>query len=219
MRIVAALGGNALLRNGEALTAQNQRRNVRTAAEALAPIAREHALIVTHGNGPQVGFILRRSELAYEAGELHFVPLKNCVADTQGAIGYQICQTLDNELRRRGINKTVAALVTQTVVDDSDPEAELAETEGPEDLFADEAEDYIDLAAELEEELAAEETVVEVTGTQRLEPRDRVLDQQRMFGNGIGKIPSGLSVPAGYESQAMCDILDLDIYRCGVEEV
>jgi carbamate kinase len=75
-------------------------------------------VVITHGNGPQVGFILLRSELAKEV--LHQVPLDTCGADTQGAIGYQIAQTLSNELRRDGIDKEVVAVVTQVVVDAAD---------------------------------------------------------------------------------------------------
>ena len=76
-------------------------------------------IVVGHGNGPQVGFILRRSELA--AHELHELPLDVCGADTQGAIGYALVQNLQNELRKRGINRPVAAMVTQTEVAGDDP--------------------------------------------------------------------------------------------------
>ena len=76
-------------------------------------------VVVTHGNGPQVGFILRRSELA--AKELHMVPLDSCVADTQGAIGYHIQLALHNEFKRRGIGKMAASVVTQCLVDREDP--------------------------------------------------------------------------------------------------
>ena len=76
-------------------------------------------MVITHGNGPQVGFILLRSEMAKEV--LHQVPLDTCGADTQGAIGYQIAQTLGNELRRDGVDRQVVAVVTQVVVDSTDP--------------------------------------------------------------------------------------------------
>ena len=82
-------------------------------------VAEGYRVVITHGNGPQVGFILLRSEMAKEV--LHQVPLDTCGADTQGAIGYQLSQTLDNELRRRGLSKSVAAVVTQVVVDGTDP--------------------------------------------------------------------------------------------------
>jgi carbamate kinase len=76
-------------------------------------------LVVTHGNGPQVGFILRRSELA--AQELHMVPLDSCVADTQGALGYHLQRAMRNEFKRRGVNRTPATVVTQVLVDRADP--------------------------------------------------------------------------------------------------
>jgi carbamate kinase len=79
-------------------------------------------LVVTHGNGPQVGFILRRSELA--APELHMVPLDSCVADTQGALGYQLQRAMHNEFRRRGVARTAVTVVTQVLVDRNDPQLE-----------------------------------------------------------------------------------------------
>jgi carbamate kinase len=75
--------------------------------------------VVTHGNGPQVGFILRRSEIA--APELHMVPLDSCVADTQGALGYQLQRAMHNEFRRRGVARTAVTVVTQVLVDKNDP--------------------------------------------------------------------------------------------------
>jgi hypothetical protein len=74
---------------------------------------------VTHGNGPQVGFVLLRSELARDV--IHQVPLANCVADTQGSIGMQLAQSLQNEFLRQGMEQAVVALVTQSVVDEQDP--------------------------------------------------------------------------------------------------
>jgi carbamate kinase len=82
-------------------------------------VERGHRVVVTHGNGPQVGFIIRRSELARH--ELHPVPLDSCDADTQGAIGYMIQQSLENEFVRRGIRKSAVALVTQVEVDAASP--------------------------------------------------------------------------------------------------
>lgn len=78
-----------------------------------------YRVVVTHGNGPQVGFILLRSELARDV--IHQVPLANCVADTQGAIGFQIAQCLQNEFIRQGVKTPVASIVTQVVVDPDDP--------------------------------------------------------------------------------------------------
>ena len=90
-----------------------------TCAHIASMIEHGWNVVVGHGNGPQVGFILRRSELA--AHELHEVPLDVCGADTQGAIGYALAQNLRNELRRRGIDRPVAAVVTQTEVAGDDP--------------------------------------------------------------------------------------------------
>jgi carbamate kinase len=89
-------------------------------AANIAPIVNDgYRVVVTHGNGPQVGFILLRSELAKEA--LHQVPLANCVADTQGSIGMQIAQSLQNAFRQQGREQQVVAIVTQVVVDPEDP--------------------------------------------------------------------------------------------------
>ena len=115
MRIVVALGGNALLRNGEALTAENQRHNIRIAAEALAPVAREHELIVSHGNGPQVG-LLALQGAAYSKSEAY--PLDVLDAETEGMIGYLIEQELINLLPA---DRPCASLLTQIEVDPKDP--------------------------------------------------------------------------------------------------
>ena len=115
MRIVIALGGNALLRRGEPLTADNQRRNIRTAAEALAPIAREHELVISHGNGPQVG-LLALQNAAYKADETY--PLDILDAETEGMIGYLIEQELSNLLPA---DSHCATLLTQIEVDPNDP--------------------------------------------------------------------------------------------------
>ena len=115
MRVVIALGGNALLHRGEALTAENQRRNVRIAAEALAPIAQEHDLVVSHGNGPQVG-LLALQGAAYKPEETF--PLDVLDAETEGMIGYLIEQELINVLPA---GRRCAALLTQIEVDPDDP--------------------------------------------------------------------------------------------------
>jgi carbamate kinase len=78
-------------------------------------------VVITHGNGPQVGFILRRSEIAAEVAGMHHVPLVSCVADTQGAMGYQIQQAMDNEFRMRRIKKSAVTVVTQVIVGAADP--------------------------------------------------------------------------------------------------
>jgi carbamate kinase len=118
--VIIAIGGNSLIKDSQHMTVYDQYKAAGETSEHIAGIVAEgYRVVITHGNGPQVGFILLRSEMAKEV--LHQVPLDTCGADTQGAIGYQIAQTLSNELRRRGIRKTVAAVVTQTVVDKNDP--------------------------------------------------------------------------------------------------
>lgn len=121
-RVVIAIGGNALIKDEGHHEVHDQLRSAQETAAFIADfIALGYDVVLTHGNGPQVGFILRRSELAFEAGELHFVPLKNCVADTQGAIGYQLQESLHNALRKRNISRTAATLVTMVEVDEDDP--------------------------------------------------------------------------------------------------
>jgi len=116
MLVVAALGGNALLKRGEPLTAQAQRANVKRAAEALAALVRAgHRLVVTHGNGPQVG-LLALQGASYKPDEAY--PLDVLGAETEGMIGYMIEQELENAL---GHDQPVATLLTQVVVDRRDP--------------------------------------------------------------------------------------------------
>ena len=116
MLVVIALGGNALLRRDQGLTAENQRENSRIAARALAEVARAgHDLVVTHGNGPQVG-LLALQGLAYKPDETY--PLDMMGAETEGMIGYLIEQELENALDH---DRTVASLLTQVRVDPGDP--------------------------------------------------------------------------------------------------
>jgi carbamate kinase len=116
MLIVAALGGNALLKRGEPLTAEAQRTNVRTAAKSLAELVRAgHQLVITHGNGPQVG-LLALQGAAYKPEEAY--PLDVLGAETGGMIGYMIEQEMENAL---GHDRPVATLLTQVVVDRDDP--------------------------------------------------------------------------------------------------
>ncbi|MDZ7709835.1 MAG: carbamate kinase [Roseovarius sp.] len=116
MLVVIALGGNALLRRDQSLTAENQRENARIAARALAEVARAgHDLVVTHGNGPQVG-LLALQGLAYKPDETY--PLDMMGAETEGMIGYLIEQELENALNH---DRTVASLLTQVRVDPDDP--------------------------------------------------------------------------------------------------
>ncbi|MBK8026373.1 MAG: carbamate kinase [Chloroflexi bacterium] len=115
-----AIGGNSLIEDPKHPEVSNQWEAVRVTCQHVANmIAEGWSVIITHGNGPQVGYILRRSELAAE--QVHTVPLDLIVADTQGSIGYMIQQSLDNALRRLGINRTVLTVVTQVRVDPSDP--------------------------------------------------------------------------------------------------
>jgi carbamate kinase len=121
-RVVIAIGGNSLIKDDRHVEIDDQLHSVQETAAFIADfIGLGYEVVLTHGNGPQVGFILRRSELAFEAGELHFVPLKNCVADTQGAIGYQIQESLHNAFRARGLHKEAVTLVTMVEVDPADP--------------------------------------------------------------------------------------------------
>src|SRR6478609_7007580 len=115
MRIVVALGGNALLRRGQPMTAENQRENVRVAAEQLAPVAAQHELVISHGNGPQVG-LLSLQAAAYE--EVEAYPLDVLGAQTEGMIGYLIEQELGNLLP---FEKPFASILTMVEVDPDDP--------------------------------------------------------------------------------------------------
>lgn len=117
---VVAVGGNALIVDKQHEDVDSQVSAVEQTCKHIADMIEQGwNVIVTHGNGPQVGFILRRNELA--AGEVHQTPLDVIGADTQGAIGYMIARSLDNEFKHRGIRRSVAAVVTQVVVDRHDP--------------------------------------------------------------------------------------------------
>lgn len=117
---VVALGGNVLVRDAAHESIPDQYDTVQTVVPHLVDLVADGwRLVITHGNGPQVGFILRRSELAIH--EVAPVPLDYVVGDTQGAIGYMFCKALANELRRRAMPTPVVAVVTQTVVDAADP--------------------------------------------------------------------------------------------------
>jgi carbamate kinase len=115
MRIVVALGGNALLKRGEAMTAENQRANVRVAAEALAPLVAGNELLISHGNGPQVGLLALQAD-AYK--EVEAFPLDVLGAQTEGMIGYMIEQELGNLLP---YEQPLATLLTMVQVDPKDP--------------------------------------------------------------------------------------------------
>ena len=117
--IVIAIGGNSLIKDAQHMSVPDQYAAVvKTVRHITDLLERGYHIVITHGNGPQVGFILLRSE--HSRGILHQVPLDSIVADTQGALGYQIQQALENEFRRRGLKKSVATVVTQTLVDGND---------------------------------------------------------------------------------------------------
>lgn len=117
---VIAIGGNSLIKDNQKMTVVDQYAAAgETSHHIAALVAAGYRVVVTHGNGPQVGFILLRSDLAKNV--LHQVPLESCVADTQGAIGYQVGQTLANELRRQNLHKPVVTVVTQVLVAPDDP--------------------------------------------------------------------------------------------------
>lgn len=117
--IVVALGGNAVTREGETGDIPAQfHRTARTVKGLVQLIVNGHRMIITHGNGPQVGQILRRVEIASK--EVYPLPLDICVADSQGGMGYMIAQCLSNELRVRGVTKRVISVITTVLVDGQD---------------------------------------------------------------------------------------------------
>ena len=119
-RLVIAIGGNSLIPDGDHQSVQDQYAAAAETGDHIAGLVEQGwEVAISHGNGPQVGFILRRSELA--SNELHEIPLDYCGADTQGAIGYMLQQNLVNDFRQRGIDKSVVTVVTQVEVDASDP--------------------------------------------------------------------------------------------------
>jgi carbamate kinase len=118
--LVIAVGGNALIEDPHHVSVPAQYLAARHAAQSLGGlIAAGNNLAIVHGNGPQVGFILRRAELA--RGVMHEVPLDSCVADTQGALGYNLQMALGNEINARGLKRSAATVVTQVLVDKKDP--------------------------------------------------------------------------------------------------
>ena len=118
--VLVALGGNAILKYKEEGTAEEQLRNVRTSCRTLARLIKEdYHIAITHGNGPQVGDILLRNEMAKEA--LPPMPLDFCGAESQGMIGYMLQQCLMNELRQVGAERPVMTVLTQTLVARDDP--------------------------------------------------------------------------------------------------
>jgi carbamate kinase len=119
---VIAIGGNSLIKDSKHQSVEDQYEAARESCLHIADmIEAGYEVVIGHGNGPQVGFILRRSEIAAKVEGMHEIPLDVCGADSQGAIGYALQQNLQNELCRRGVNKPVATVVTQTLVDRNDP--------------------------------------------------------------------------------------------------
>ncbi len=118
--IVIAIGGNSLIEDTQHVTVKAQYEAARkTAVHIVRLVEAGHRVVIAHGNGPQVGFVLLRAELSKST--LHAVPLDSCVADTQGAIGYQLQMALHNEFTKVGLTPQVATVVTQVEVDSTDP--------------------------------------------------------------------------------------------------
>ena len=118
-RVVLALGGNALQKNGEA-TAEAQKKIAESVGEAIATLADKYEIIVAHGNGPQVGNILIHEESA-ATDKAPAMPLETAVAMSQGQIGYWLSQAIENAFRKNGKKTSVATVITQVVVDQKDP--------------------------------------------------------------------------------------------------
>jgi len=119
---VVAIGGNSLIIDKNHQTVEDQYLAAKETTYHIADmIEAGWDVAIGHGNGPQVGFILRRSEIAHKVEGMHEIPLDVCGADSQGAIGYALQQTLQNELYKRGIQKPVATVITQVLVDKNDP--------------------------------------------------------------------------------------------------
>ena len=118
---VIAIGGNSLIKDAAHQSVEDQEVALRETAHHIADMVEQGwDIAIGHGNGPQVGFILRRSEIAAKVEGMHEVPLDVCGADSQGAIGYELQQALQNELYHRGIKKRCATIITQVLVDQND---------------------------------------------------------------------------------------------------
>ena len=118
--LVVAIGGNSLIKDPQHMSVPDQYRALGETSRNIAGIIKDGwHVAIGHGNGPQVGFIMRRSELA--RGELHEVPLDVCDADTQGAIGYELQQNLGNQFRELKVDRQPVSIVTQVEVAPDDP--------------------------------------------------------------------------------------------------
>jgi carbamate kinase len=136
---VVAIGGNSLIKDEAHKTVPDQYAAAKETCYHIADmIAEGWDVVISHGNGPQVGFILARSEIAHKVAGMHEVPLDFCGADSQGALGYTLQQNLVDEFKRRGMKKGVATVVTQTLVNSDDPAFEAPSK--PIGSFMDEAE-------------------------------------------------------------------------------
>jgi carbamate kinase len=119
---VVAIGGNSLIKDKQHQTVEDQYRAAGETSRHIADMIEQGwDVAIGHGNGPQVGFILRRSEIAAKVAGMHEVPLDSCGADSQGAIGYHLQQHLQNQFKRRGMDKTASTVITQVLVDADDP--------------------------------------------------------------------------------------------------
>lgn len=119
---VVAIGGNSLIQDADRRSVEDQYEAICQTVEHIADLIEAgYQVVISHGNGPQVGFIMLRSEIARQHAGLHMVPLVSCVADTQGAIGYQIQQALNNVMSRRSLKGSAVTVVTQVRVDGEDP--------------------------------------------------------------------------------------------------
>jgi carbamate kinase len=213
VRVVVALGGNALLRRGEPLTAENQRANVRVACKALAPVALEHELVISHGNGPQVGLLALQGS-AYT--EVDPYPLDLLGAQTEGMIGYLIQQELGNELP---FETRLASLLTLIEVDANDAAfGDPTKPIGP--IYSEE--EAVRLADEKGWELKPDgdsyRRVVPSPLPQRifgLEPLEWLLDRGCVVicagGGGIPVMYTDEPVPAGRQLVGVEAVIDKDL--------
>lgn len=119
--VLIAIGGNSLIKDSKHASVEHQYSALTQTCVYIADIIESgQSIVITHGNGPQVGFILRRSEIAYHVEGVHMTPISLCGADTQGSIGFMIQIILGNELLRRQIHKDIATIITRTLVDSND---------------------------------------------------------------------------------------------------
>src|SRR3989339_2205869 len=118
---VVALGGNALLKGSQIGTINEQEDNTYRTCNFLTELLKQYNLVITHGNGPQVGNILLRNEAGYDSYKIPKMPLDICVADSQGGIGYMIERQLKNILNEQNINCSVITLISEVIVDLNDP--------------------------------------------------------------------------------------------------